>query len=96
MREHDIPLWLDSPMTELLTDTDGSVTGVVVERDGVKQRIAARAGVILASGGFDHDLAWRKEHLPVVDQDWSFGNPASMGDGIRAGQKVGRRDRSAR
>jgi 3-oxosteroid 1-dehydrogenase len=89
MREQDIPLWLDSPMTELLTDTDGSVTGVVVERDGVKQRIAARAGVILASGGFDHDLAWRKEHLPVVDQDWSFGNPASMGDGIRAGQKVG-------
>jgi 3-oxosteroid 1-dehydrogenase len=89
MREHDIPLWLDSPMTELLTDVDGSVTGVVVERDGAKQRIAARAGVILASGGFDHDLAWRKEHLPVVDQDWSFGNPASMGDGIRAGQKVG-------
>jgi 3-oxosteroid 1-dehydrogenase len=89
MREHNIPLWLDSPMTELLTDVDGSVTGVVVERDGTKQRIAARAGVILASGGFDHDLAWRKEHLPVVDQDWSFGNPASMGDGIRAGQKVG-------
>ena len=89
MREHNIPLWLDSPMTELLTDVDGSVTGVVVERDGAKQRIAARAGVILASGGFDHDLAWRKEHLPVVDQDWSFGNPASMGDGIRAGQKVG-------
>ena len=51
---------------------------------------SARArGVILASGGFDHDLAWRKEHLPVVDQDWSFGNPASMGDGIRAGEKVG-------
>jgi 3-oxosteroid 1-dehydrogenase len=89
MREHNIPLWLDSPMTELLTDVDGSVTGVVVERDGAKQRIGARAGVILASGGFDHDLAWRKEHLPVVDQDWSFGNPASMGDGIRAGQKVG-------
>jgi 3-oxosteroid 1-dehydrogenase len=89
MREHNIPLWLDSPMTELLTDVDGSVTGVMVERDGAKQRIVARAGVILASGGFDHDLAWRKEHLPVVDQDWSFGNPASMGDGIRAGQKVG-------
>ena len=89
MREHNIPLWLDSPMTELLTDVDGSVTGAVVERNGTRQRIAARAGVILASGGFDHDLAWRKEHLPVVDQDWSFGNPASMGDGIRAGQQVG-------
>jgi len=89
MRERGIPLWLDSPMVELLTDADGSVTGAVLERDGGKQRIGARLGVILASGGFDHDLAWRKEQLPVVDQDWSFGNPAAMGDGIRAGQKVG-------
>jgi succinate dehydrogenase/fumarate reductase flavoprotein subunit len=89
MRESGIPLWLDAPMTELLTDANGSVTGAVLERDGAKQRIGARRGVILASGGFDHDLAWRKEQLPVVDQDWSFGNPAAMGDGIRAGQKVG-------
>jgi succinate dehydrogenase/fumarate reductase flavoprotein subunit len=89
MRERGVPLWLDSPMAELVTDTDGSVTGASVEREGTKQRIGARLGVILASGGFDHDLAWRKEQLPVVDQDWSFGNPASMGDGIRAGQKLG-------
>jgi succinate dehydrogenase/fumarate reductase flavoprotein subunit len=89
MRERGIPLWLDSPMVELLTDPDGSVTGALVERDGRKQQIGARRGVILASGGFDHDLAWRKEHQPVVDHDWSFGNPASMGDGIRAGQRVG-------
>lgn len=89
MRERGIPLWLDSPMAELLTDTDGSVTGAVVERNGDQQRIGARRGVILASGGFDHDLAWRKEHQPLVDQDWSFGNPAAMGDGIRAGQRIG-------
>ncbi|SON60730.1 3-oxosteroid 1-dehydrogenase [Mycobacterium simulans] len=89
MRERGIPLWLDSPMAELLTDTDGSVTGAVVQRNGGQQRIGARRGVILASGGFDHDLAWRKEHQPLVDQDWSFGNPAAMGDGIRAGQRIG-------
>jgi succinate dehydrogenase/fumarate reductase flavoprotein subunit len=89
LRERGIPLWLDTPMTELLTDADGSVTGALVERDGGTLRIGARRGVILASGGFDHDLAWRKEQLPVVDQDWSFGNPAATGDGIRAGQKVG-------
>ncbi|CDO90858.1 3-ketosteroid-delta-1-dehydrogenase [Mycobacterium triplex] len=89
MRENGIPLWLDAPMIELLTDADGSVSGAVLERDGAKQRIGARRGVILASGGFDHDLAWRKEQLPVVDQDWSFGNPVAMGDGIRAGEKVG-------
>ncbi len=92
MKERDIPLWLDSPMVELLTDADGTVTGASVHRDGKDQRIGARHGVILATGGFDHDLAWRKEHQPVLGQegqDWSFGNPASMGDGIRAGQKLG-------
>jgi 3-oxosteroid 1-dehydrogenase len=89
MKDRSIPLWLGSPMTELLTDPDGSVTGAVVDKDGKPQRIRARRGVILASGGFDHDLTWRKEHQPVVDRDWSFGNPAAMGDGIRAGQKIG-------
>lgn len=89
MRDRGIPLWLNAPMTELLTDADGAVSGAVIERDGETQRIGARRGVILASGGFDHDLAWRKEQLPVLAQDWSFGNSAAMGDGIRAGQKVG-------
>lgn len=89
MKERGIPLWLDTPLTDLITDADGSVTGASVRRVDQEQRIGARHGVILASGGFDHDMAWRKEHQPVVDQDWSFGNPASMGDGIRAGQRVG-------
>jgi 3-oxosteroid 1-dehydrogenase len=89
MKDRGIPLWLDSPMTELLTDDDGTVTGAAVVKDGSPLRIHARRGVILATGGFDHDLAWRKEHQPTVEQDWSFGNPAATGDGIRAGQKVG-------
>ena len=93
MKEHDIPLWLSSPMIELITDLDGTVTGAVVEKDGRPRRIAARHGVILASGGFDHDMAWRKQHLcppgRSEKKDWSFGNPAAMGDGIRAGEKVG-------
>jgi 3-oxosteroid 1-dehydrogenase len=89
MRERGIPLWLETPMAELLTDADGSVTGALVVRGSRTRSVGARLGVILASGGFDHDLAWRKEQLPVVDQDWSFGNPAAMGDGIRAGQKIG-------
>ncbi|WP_246398918.1 FAD-binding protein [Mycobacterium vicinigordonae] len=89
MKDREIPLWLDTPMTELLTDAQGTVVGALVQRDGEQLRIGARRGVILASGGFDHDTAWRKEHQPVVDQDWSFGNPAALGDGIRAGQQVG-------
>ena len=89
MKEQDIPLWLDAPMTELITDVDGAVVGAVIERAGNQQRIGARRGVILATGGFDHDMAWRREHLPELEHDWSFGNPLAMGDGIRAGEKVG-------
>ncbi len=92
LKAHGIPLWLNAPMVELLSDGDGGagrVSGAVVERDGQAQRIGARHGVILATGGFDHDLAWRREHLPELEKDWSFGNPAAMGDGIRAGEKVG-------
>lgn len=89
MLERAIPLWLDTPMTELSTDGSGAVTGAVVHRDGAAQRITARRGVILASGGFDHDMAWRKQYQPVLEQDWSFGNPLATGDGIRAGERVG-------
>ncbi|WP_237160524.1 FAD-binding protein [Mycolicibacter engbaekii] len=89
MVERDIPLLLDTPMTELITDDSGAVIGAVVARDGRTQRIIARRGVILASGGFDHDLAWRKQHQPVLEHDWSFGNPLATGDGIRAGMRVG-------
>jgi succinate dehydrogenase/fumarate reductase flavoprotein subunit len=101
LRDHGIPLWLNTPMTELITDSDapdGRVIGAVVERDGRSQRIGARRGVIIASGGFDHDMAWRRRELPVLDRveeiagagkDWSFGNPAATGDGIKAGEKVG-------
>ncbi|BBY62254.1 FAD-binding protein [Mycolicibacterium helvum] len=92
LKEKNIPLWLSAPMTELITDVDGPegrVVGAVVERDGKLLRVAARRGVVVASGGFDHDMAWRREHLPVLEKDWSFGNPAATGDGIRAGEKVG-------
>ncbi|HEV7420339.1 MAG TPA: FAD-binding protein [Mycobacterium sp.] len=89
LKDHGIPLWLNAPMTELITDVDGKVVGAVVERDGAQQRIRARGGVVLATGGFDHDMAWRRTHVPELEKDWSFGNPAAMGDGIRAGEKVG-------
>lgn len=85
LRERDIPLWLDAPMTTLITGADGAVVGAVIEKDGRELRIRAGRGVLLATGGFEHDMARRKELEPVIDQDWSFGNPASMGDGIRAG-----------
>ncbi|PRC53381.1 3-ketosteroid-delta-1-dehydrogenase, partial [Mycobacterium sp. ITM-2017-0098] len=71
MKQQDIPLWLNSPMTELITDTDGPdgrVVGAVIGKDGRAVRVQARRGVVLASGGFDHDMAWRLQHLPELSR----------------------------
>jgi 3-oxosteroid 1-dehydrogenase len=89
LREAGVPLWLQSPMRRLITDANGRVVGAEVERAGDVLRVKAKGGVILATGGFDHNLDMRMGYEPVIDQDWSMGCPELMGDGIRAGQELG-------
>lgn len=89
MRDHDLPLWTNTPLVELVEE-DGRVVGAVVERDGKPYRIRARKGVLLATGGFDHDPAMRKEYLPELGQaDYSAGAPTNTGDGHRIGKSLG-------
>jgi 3-oxosteroid 1-dehydrogenase len=88
LAEAGVDLWLSTPVTAL-GSRDGRVTGVEIERDGRVQRIEARSGVILATGGFDHDPELRAKYLPTVDQDWSMGAPSNTGDGIRLGEQIG-------
>lgn len=85
-----VPLWLRSPMRELIADPTGRVTGAVLERDGAQVRVHARHGVLLASGGFDHDPQLRAEYLPAgAREDASAGAKENVGDGIRAGLALG-------
>ena len=58
-----IPLWLSSPVRELIVE-DGAVRGAIVERDGRRVRVNAKRGVVLACGGFPHDVARRKAMFP--------------------------------
>ncbi len=90
LRDAGVPVWLDSPLLDLVRSDDGSVTGAVVLHEGQQVTVRARRGVVVASGGFDHDEALRKEHLPEVGQpDVSGGAESNTGDGIVAGQAVG-------
>src|SRR5258708_38811079 len=50
----NIPLWLSSPVRELIVE-DGAVRGAIVERDGKPVRVTAKRGVVLACGGFSPD-----------------------------------------
>lgn len=84
-----IPVWTDSPVVELVED-GGRVIGAVVDRDGTEVIVAARCGVVLASGGFDHHMSWRRkfqsERLP---ENASLGAEGNTGDGIRLAQDLG-------
>jgi 3-oxosteroid 1-dehydrogenase len=89
MLDLGLELWTSSPVTELVVE-DGRVVGAVVERDGRPCRIRARHGVLLATGGFEHDEVLRKQHLPELGQpDHSAGAPSNTGDGHRLGEALG-------
>ncbi len=88
LKDAGIPLWLKTAMTELVTDEDGRVVGVVAaQRDGGTLRIRARKGVLLATGGFDHNQEMRDKYPPKGGQeDFAMGARENTGDGIRAAE----------
>lgn len=90
LKDAAVPLWLDSPMTGLVTGADGRVAGVVVQRAGAPVRVRARHGVLLATGGFDHNQEMREQYLPEGGREnYSAGARENTGDGILAGQQLG-------
>lgn len=93
LAKRGVPLWLDSPLVELVME-DGRVTGAIVERRGQRLQINAKAGVVIAAGGFDRNPALRAEHFNVPNPDWlngtySAGSPDADGSAILAGKAAG-------
>ena len=84
-----VPVWLDTPLTDLVTE-DERVTGVVVRRDGREETVRARLGVVLAAGGFEHNEEMRaKYQRSPIGTEWTVGAKANTGDAILAGLKLG-------
>jgi succinate dehydrogenase/fumarate reductase flavoprotein subunit len=86
-----IPLWLKSPVRELIVE-NGAVRGAVIERDGRTIRVTAKRGVILACGGFPHDVARRQKmfpHAPTGTEHFSPGPTGNTGDGLRLAETAG-------
>ena len=76
---------LDCPVSDLVSDGSGRVSGVVA----AGRRIEASDGVVLATGGFDHNREMREKFFAGVERDWSMGAPTNTGDGIRLGEGLG-------
>ncbi|MFB6783668.1 FAD-binding protein [Streptomyces sp. NPDC056352] len=90
LKDAGVPVWLRTPMTGLVVGDDGTVTGIVAHRDGKQVRIGARRGVLLATGGFDHNQEMREKYLPAGGREiHSAGARENVGDGIVAGLELG-------
>lgn len=87
--QRSIPIWLESPLIELLCEA-GSVVGVVVLHQGRTVRIRARGGILLAAGGFAHNREMREQYHPhPITTEWTSAAPSDTGDAIRAAQAIG-------
>ncbi|NEB00123.1 3-oxosteroid 1-dehydrogenase [Streptomyces sp. SID13726] len=80
-----VPVRLSTPLTDLHVE-NGAVVGAVTP--GGLYR--ARRGVIVGSGGFEHNAAMRAQYQQQpIGTEWTVGAKENTGDGIRAGQRVG-------
>jgi 3-oxosteroid 1-dehydrogenase len=90
MQLADIPLWLNTAFLDLIVDDDGRVIGITAQKEEQPLRLMARKGVILAGGGFAHNLEMRQKYLPQpTSTQWTVGSPGSTGDDILAGMRIG-------
>jgi 3-oxosteroid 1-dehydrogenase len=85
----DVPVLLETQLTNLITE-DSRVTGVEILRNGQPDTIHATKGVLLASGGFEHNERMRKEYQQApIGTEWTVGAVENTGDGIEAGMRLG-------
>lgn len=95
-RDKGVPIWRSSPVRRMIveSDADGAqrVAGAVVDRDGRSVEIRAARGVVLACGGFPHDIERRKQLFPHVTTGTEHYTPSpthNTGDGLRLGESAG-------
>lgn len=90
--DKDVPIWTRAPVTNLIRDGRGRVTGAIVDAPQGRVQVHAAKGVVLAAGGFPQDAVRRKElmqHAPSGHEHVSPAPPGNTGDGLRLGEGVG-------
>jgi succinate dehydrogenase/fumarate reductase flavoprotein subunit len=86
-----IPIHTGTAARELLTE-GARVVGVRAEGAGGELRVHARRGVVLASGGFSHDVARLRQAYPHVARGGEHLSPvpeSNTGDGARLAEAAG-------
>ena len=89
LQQAGVPVWLNTPLVDLNIE-NGRVTGVLVTQNGGTALVRASRGVIVGSGGFEHNAAMRAQYQQQpIGTDWTVGAKENTGDGHQAGLRAG-------
>lgn len=86
-----IPILTNTPARRVLMEGERAI-GVVAEGEGGGRRIFARQGVVLAAGGFPHDVKRIAQAYPHVRRGHGHLSPtptSNTGDGVTMAEDVG-------
>ena len=83
-----VELVTDSPAVGLITDAQGAVEGVLVQRGEVQERVRAKK-IILACNGFAGNPEMIEEYCPEISGAAYFGGEGNTGEGILWGTSLG-------
>jgi 3-oxosteroid 1-dehydrogenase len=84
-----VPVRYGTELVGLVVE-DGQVVGAEVEDAGGRSVIRVHRGLMLGSGGFEHNLAMRQKYQPSpTSTEWTTGAASNTGGGILAGIAVG-------
>jgi succinate dehydrogenase/fumarate reductase flavoprotein subunit len=87
----NVRIFTSAPAESLIFE-NGTVVGIQARLTNELCNIRANRGVVLATGGFPHDVKRKAElfaHAPTGREHWSAAPETNTGDGLRLGESVG-------
>lgn len=83
-----VELMLETEATEILTNADGSVSGVKAVKGGTEFTITAKS-VVVATGGYAYNPELTARFSPELAGTFGIGFPGATGEGIMMANAVG-------
>jgi len=87
--ESGIDVLLQASLKDVITDDDGCIRGVVIERPGGQTETVGCETLILACGGFAGNREMLARYIPKMADARNNGHEGSQGTAIRVGEGLG-------
>jgi succinate dehydrogenase/fumarate reductase flavoprotein subunit len=88
LRKRGVPILFDAAIADLVGSRDG-VTGARLRIGGRELVVGTRKGVVLATGGYAHNKAFRERFMPRPTPAFSLSFAGNKGDGVAIGERLG-------